>query len=256
MSETNFEKFVAIQHTSNYLNKIFINKMVLNEVTKFHQSQLWFPHDIIYEETIDYMALLYWKNFISHDEITNELSSDYVNLSDITNRGFDILDSVISTLTISMNSILCDVKSILPLILVNSKVKEYPLKNGCYLFVGNSNKLINLREWNESDIELINECNIYFNKHQEIAVAFAIDLRRSVLLDETRGYRKTLIDVGKISTSIEYELKSHFYNKIKAEQILDFADNALTKVCGLNYRLAPVISVQHIIMEELECIID
>lgn len=256
MNESNFEKFISMQHANNFLNKNFIKKSVLNEVVGFHQKQLWFPFDIVYEDTIDYMKFLYWKKFFSEIDISNEFSSNYVNLSDVTNRGFDILDSVIHTLTTSMTVTLCDVKSILPLILVNSKKEEYPLKNGCYLLVKDSNKLINLKKWCEADINLLEECNISFQANQEIAIALAIDLRRSILLDETRGYRKTLIDTGKVSTAIDYEIKNHLNKRLKTKQILDFSDNTSTKLCGLDVRVAPVISIQHIIMEELECIID
>ncbi|WP_214872815.1 MULTISPECIES: hypothetical protein [unclassified Exiguobacterium] len=250
MNESKFENYISIQHLNNFLNKNFVKSTVFNEITKFHQSQLWFPHDIIYEDTINQLSFLYWKSSISHIDISNELSPRIINVDDITNKGFVLIDSIIETLIVSMDSVRSDTKSILPLLIVTGEERGYPLKKGCYLFVEKMNKLINLKEWKEYDVALLNDYNILFKKNQKIAVAFAIDLRRTVFLDGARGYRKALIDTGILSSSFKYELNNRFNNRIKVEQILDFADNALTKLCGLNIRLAPVISVQHIITEE------
>lgn len=256
MSDLNFKTFITNQHANDFLNKSFVKKSILNEVIGFHQKQLWFPHEIIYENSIDRMIFLHWKKYLSETDISNEFSSDYFNVYEITNRGLDRFNTAILTLKAAMKSITSDVKSILPLIIVNSREEDYPLENGCYLFVESSNKLIQLRKWTQPDIDFLNECNIFFRENQELAIALAIDLRRSLLLDEIRGYRKTLIDTGRVTNSFERILKLKSGNLLKTEQILDFSDNALTKLCGLDVRLAPVISIQHIIMEELECIID
>ncbi|KOP31413.1 hypothetical protein ADM98_00770 [Exiguobacterium sp. BMC-KP] len=256
MNNINFEKFVSMQHVNDLLNKNFIEKSVMDSIVDFHQEQLWFPYDIVREKNMNHLMFSYWEQNLCGTDVSNEFETNRILLSDVINKGDTILNSTILALNESLKRLVLETKSILPLILVGNQDQEYPLKSGCYLFVRDSSELIPLREWTEIDIRFLEEYNVIFGDGQDISIALALDLRRAIVVDGGRGYRKSILEIGKVSTSIEYELKQSSVEGIDVKQILDFADNAVTKACGLNLKLAPVISIQHVKKEVIECTID
>ncbi|WP_409294016.1 hypothetical protein V1498_12325 [Peribacillus sp. SCS-26] len=250
MNENNVYKVAVSSSKNDLLYRMFINKDLLEEVIKFHQSQLWLPLNL------EDHTLNEWKD-ISHINIIenpfnttiirlpiskqdNDIKSNLEQISNLMNKAFK------GDYRKSANYKLTNTNSILPLLLVFKENVLDNIKPGCYMYNSSNHSLTELQVWDKSNIESFQDITSSKSLPSNTAFAYALDLRRATLDQGKRGYRNALIEVGTLIQKIKDINKPIKNSKINfsEEMLTDFSDNALTYLCGLNTRLAPVVSVQ------------
>lgn|SRR5699024_234912 len=238
-----------------------------NEVSKFHQSCTmikkdnfipYYPYDVygwLYKvENTDIVPNYYSSEIDFSDEVkkrdfkgsTRELNSSEEftkeSLGYILYNAFGRGENTASKRYPSAGGLY----SVIPLVCIFEKnvIKDQYIKPGCYLFDSTDIKLKCIKEWDESELQhvkhLINSYDSIL--YSNIAMAYAVDLKRSITKYRKRGYRHALIEIGLMSQSLRESLN-------EKEGYGDFCwsgfdDNALTYNLGLNVHLCPVSLVQ------------
>src|SRR5699024_5342085 len=138
--------------------------------------------------------------------------------------------------------------SVIPLVCIFEKnvIKDQYIKPGCYLFDSTDIKLKCIKEWDESELQhvkhLINSYDSIL--YSNIAMAYAVDLKRSITKDRKRGYRHALIEIGLMSQSLRESLnEKEGYGHLSWTGRID---NALTSNLGLIVKVCH-FSVEHLI---------
>ncbi|KOR94822.1 hypothetical protein N231_05435 [Geobacillus stearothermophilus ATCC 12980] len=133
---------------------------------------------------------------------------------------------------------------VMPLLFVLRKESITSLPNpGVYMFNPFSISMYRIKTWNKRDLEQLKVAICLDDFISPFAMAYAIDLRRTVTKYRKRGYRHALIEVGLMAQSFRESLRE--VNKELGDLCWSgFNDNAITYLAGLNVRLAPVVLLQ------------
>lgn len=247
------------------LDKI-IDESLLNKVTKFHQSgTLIFRDNQLNPHNID---LLSW---LQETENTDQKPNHYLkeiklNVEKVnfhnTKREFskdrkitlDLLGKIVymafgrsidnpSKRYPSAGAIY----PIIPILYVldNRIIEGVNNSRGCYTFDTGKNSLVKFKEWNNEEFE---EFKLVINSsggemYTNLAIGYAIDLKRAIAKYKERGYRHALIEVGLMAQSLKESLID--IDAGMGELCWSsFDDNALTYSSGLNPKNLPISLVQ------------
>lgn len=249
---------------SNHLQAEVLNNRLLNEVIKMHQETCWIS-EIMFEydkNLLEWMGLVeftdiipdyYEKSFqfsVEPDFVersrscrtfVNDWSIEMDDFGEILRDSFGRFSNTLSKNYPSAGGLY----PILPLVYIFNKnvLKGVDIK-GCYLFNSTQFELILLKEYSEQSIEevkkQINPTDSFL--FSNIAIGYAIDLKRAITKYRKRGYRYALIEVGAMCQSFRESISK--FNNLGDFCFAGFNDNALTYLSGLNPRLAPVALIQ------------
>ncbi|MBQ5153378.1 nitroreductase family protein [Macrococcoides caseolyticum] len=248
-------------------SELLLNKKQLNDIIKFHNKTIFTFHNKVPGMKISANMMTWLKN----NEFKQTIPQGYIDvieLEKIDNKDIDVksienshLDNEILFFELSKilnnsfkfnkggNKIYPSAGALYPinvlLIVINSEKVERIEKNGVYLYDAQDEALILYKAWDEKDIsDFKRHMNCEENVLGNICIAYSLDLRKSILKYEYRGYRHGLIEVGLMAQSLRMEL--HNLGKFKERCWSGFSDNSLTKLCGLNVRNSPIIMTQWI----------
>lgn len=260
MTENLYFNFVVSSLGNDLLNNELVDKEKLNDVINFHQAQRWIPTNEINNSLQKQNAQIWNGNFGSKG-INNYFNTDIVKLNrklipsnkrGNLNKHGDISFDELSFLLVrsfgkdKIHLKLQEIQSIIPLLIIFEKGAIHNVLPGCYLIDGKEAKLTKLKDWGEEDIQkAFRECTNNVSPISKYAIAYAIDLRRSIVENGKRGYRHSLIEIGSmVQTFKESTEKLEKSKRIFNLTFTEFSDNAITQLCGLDVRLSPVTLIQ------------
>lgn len=134
---------------------------------------------------------------------------------------------------------------VFPIIYILSNDVVESIEQGCYIFDSKKIKLLQIKQFNNRDINNIKSATfVKDNFPSNIVIGYGIDIRRSITKYGRRGYRHALIEVGLAAQSFRES-----YRKLNNSEYGDlcwsgFSDNRLTYESGLNVRLSPIVLLQ------------
>lgn len=249
----------------DYKTDRILPRKTFNEISKFHQSSTYIKR----ENKISYYPLevFNWLSEVEYTDVTPNYYLSEINFNNVKKVNFKN-----SKRKFDMNSTLSKEKlgkilynafgrskdspskrypsagalyPVLPLVYFfeDSLIEDTHIKPGCYFFDSSEVKLKCIKEWDYDEINNIKSIvNSYDgNVFTNMAISYAIDLKRAITKYRKRGYRHALIEVGLMAQSFREALH---------EEGLDeccwsgFDDNSLTYHSGLNVQLCPVVLVQ------------
>lgn len=134
---------------------------------------------------------------------------------------------------------------VIPLLYVFSeKAISKNTPTGSYVFDSTNLNLLLIRQWKKSDLINVEQAiSIGKGFQSNLAIAYAVDIRRAIAKYRGRGYRHALIEVGLMAQSFRETIRE-VDSELGELCWSGFIDNALTYYSGLNLRLAPVSLVQ------------
>ncbi|WEG13651.1 hypothetical protein PU629_04605 [Pullulanibacillus sp. KACC 23026] len=262
MSKSAFKKIVdhiILNHTMDYVS----TRENVEEVINFHYSTTNLPlHNV--KNLKGEKQKDRWLQFFKNNPISYSISKEKIKLNlnnfskdaDIISHEFDnsfMMDfEIIEELLV--RSLKGNIGAVIPLLLVFSNSAVNGIKAGSYFIDGDSLELVKLQNW---DSKLIDENRFNINNKGNIpsnlAIAYAIDIKRSLAVDGRRGYIRGLIEVGSSSNFFKECIKN---SNLKIPLIdycsLDFSGNPMTFLCGLNVRLAPIALLQWFGLRKVE----
>lgn len=263
MSRNYFWDFAKHALGNDILNEGLIEMEKLNEVINFHHSQVWLPTSKIFNNHQVSQGEL-WNEYYG-ENIENPFNTKIINLPD-----HDIVNQYIeghyneditkihleAILKIALGDRVGKFKyhtiqkspSVIPLILVFEKDFIYGVNAGSYLYNFEMHSLTQNANWEEEEITYrFREVTNDTTPLAKIAIAYAIDLRRSMVEYGKRGYRHSLIEVGTMVQCLKETIEvtnSDSSIQISSEIFTDFSDSSFTHLCGLNPRLSPIVLIQ------------
>lgn len=249
----------------NHLQADVLSNKLLEEVIRMHQEGCWIS-EVFFEHDKN---LLEWMSLVEFTDIIPEAyeKSFYFNIKpkvvertrscrtfskrwsiQMDDFGAILRDSFgrfANTLTKNYPSA-GGLYPILPIVYIfdENVLRGVPIK-GCYLFDSTKLQLILLKEYDEKTMKMVRrQINPTENRlFSNLAIGYAIDIKRAITKYRKRGYRYALIEVGAMSQCFR-ETISKFDNKLGDFCFAGFNDNALTYLSGLNPRLAPIALIQ------------
>lgn len=248
-------------------SELLLDKKQLNDIIKFHNKTLFTFHNKIPNMSMSANMM----NWLTENEFKQTIPQDYheiINLeknlkdeSDIKSieKGHLENEILFKELSEILNGSFQFNKSgnknypsagalyvinIIVIVIDYNKIEKLS-ENGIYIYDAKNGSLILYKIWNDEDISKFKK---YMNCKESplgnLCIAYSIDLRKSILKYEYRGYRHGLIEVGLMAQNLRIQL--HNSRKFRERCWSGFSDNALTKLCGLNVRNAPIIMTQWI----------
>jgi len=132
---------------------------------------------------------------------------------------------------------------VLPLLLVLESEDSNKLAEGCYIFDSTNARLFKICSWDNTEINKVKKLlNFDSNSHPPHCLAYALDMRRALTKYREKGYRHGLIEVGLMAQSFRESLQQ--VNGLGERCWSYFIDIPLTHICGLNFRLCPIMLIQ------------
>ncbi|ETT32391.1 SagB/ThcOx family dehydrogenase [Paenibacillus sp. FSL L8-0435] len=248
---------------TDYIYASYIPKKVENYILKFHQSSTLLKLPDSKHQSID-DNVIPWLEYAQYTDITPDYYEQKINLN--TSTEVNVIGSYRSfnkerlfnfaELSQLLNGAFIRDKQtgskkygsagalypIVPLVLVFQD--HDTLTRGVYVYDGIEQTLLKITSWAKDEALHIKKyvCHDAIDL-PEICIAYAADLRRSIIKYHIRGYRHALIEVGAMSQVFKNSL--HKMSKGVGEVSWSgFNDNELTKRCGLNVRLCPIVMLQ------------
>ncbi|MEI5908909.1 nitroreductase family protein [Bacillus spongiae] len=264
-TQTTLDIFQQKQDTfyADAMQDKILDERTIHDISKFHQSTTWhFPfHFGLDDRTLE------WMDLVENTDVLPENVEDEIIFDDDANHEHDYkstrhfnLDEGLSIQQLgevlkcafSRNSFRGSkpypsagaLYPVIPLLyILNDKAVENGGVAGCYVFDSTNHKLMLIKSFNEEDQEKVRR-NLCQNEdlYSNLAVGYALDIKRAITKYKKRGYRHGLIEVGLMAQS--------FRNSINRFQDMGeccwsgFNDNALSHLSGLNPKLAPLIMMQ------------
>ncbi|MFO1441769.1 nitroreductase family protein [Bacillus sp. Bva_UNVM-123] len=260
-----FEKVDKLKRME-WLQEALLTESELNEVVKMHQKSTW---NIPYHWNLyDSSELIYWvslaedtdplpiltEDTVSLPPVSRELltinktseryfKEDYIfkidDLSDILFRSFGQMENSHRNYPSAGG-----LYPVIPILLVlDNKTVPFLKTNGSYLYDSKKNQLLLLKGFTEEDLV---KCKASIHVHMEempnLAMLYAIDIRRAITKYKIRGYRHALIEVGLMAQSFRNTLWN--YEHYGECCWSGFNDNSLSNILGLSPRLAPIAMLQ------------
>ncbi|MBN8194219.1 hypothetical protein JI667_18980 [Bacillus sp. NTK074B] len=238
---------------------------VLDKVIKFHQSGSFFrskkmestfiSHDIMsWLEKVEYTDILpdVFEEEIKFDvDPTLNEGSTYDYDLNYLYQGQDIIQTMHKAFGRGENSTSKRYPSagglypVIPLLFVFKEniVEDIPVP-GVYMFNPYTSSIYRIKSFTETTLKDLKVAICLEEDFvSNVAIAYSIDLRRSVTKYRARGYRHSLIEVGLMAQSFRESLLEE--NVGMGDLCWSgFNDNALTHMAGLNVRLAPITLLQ------------
>lgn len=134
---------------------------------------------------------------------------------------------------------------VIPILLVlNNSSVPFLENTGAYVYNSTEHELLLLKSLTNKEL---NECkkSIVAPAGRELpnlAMIYAVDIRRSITKYKIRGYRHSLIEVGAMAQNFRNSLWD--FDNLRECCYSGFSDNKLTNILGLSPRLAPIIMIQ------------
>lgn len=133
---------------------------------------------------------------------------------------------------------------IIPLLIVID-IKNLPFLNdpGVYIYDSSDHQLLLLTKFTIEKIKAYKDC-LMFDQDEvpKLAIAYMVDIGKSVTKYKKRGYRHALIEVGLMAQNFRNELWK--YDNLGECCWSGFNDNRLAFNLGLSPRLAPILMMQ------------
>lgn len=266
MSEKSLPYLQTIQDRLNWdvLQSRVLSSELLNEVVRFHQKTTNIPSTLLQNVTM-WPELLYWIEAVQHTDTLPTLPLERIELEvtikefEASVKNFDMRwnvgKGVIGTILYgafgrgralhkrypSAGALY----PIIPILCVFSKTAVKDVEPGSFALDPRQPALLRLNAWSEGNLldlqPLVSMAG--GDLPSNLAVGYAIDMRRAVTKYRHKGYRHALIEIGLMAQSFRETLREV---SVQLEIPLGercwsgFADNALTSMCGLDVRLAPI----------------
>jgi len=259
----NLEHNTVERSFTDYIYFSYIPKKVENYILKFHQSSTLLKHPESKHQSLD-GNVIPWLEVVQHTDITPNYYEEKIQL-DINNEqnvigsckkfekermfNFPEFSELLN------EAFLRDQKKgskkygsagalypIIPLLLL---FKDHDgLSQGVYVYDGVEKALLKIKTWKNDEASYIKKyvCHDAVDM-PESCIAYAADLRRAIIKYHIRGYRHALIEVGAMSQVFKNSLHK-LKNDVGEVSWSGFNDNELTKKCGLNVRLCPIVMLQ------------
>lgn len=129
------------------------------------------------------------------------------------------------------------------LIVLETKVLEGIEVPGTYIYNATDHEFILLKNFKQQDMDkVIKNIDVTGLENNKLAIAYAIDLKRTITKYRIRGYRHSLIEIGLMAQSFRQSVSE--FERLGEVCWSGFNDNALTHALGLSPRLAPVALLQ------------
>ncbi|HBU84559.1 MAG TPA: SagB/ThcOx family dehydrogenase [Paenibacillus sp.] len=259
----NLEHNTVERSFTDYIYFSYIPKKVENYILKFHQSSTLLKHPESKHQSID-DNVIPWLEFAQYTDITpnyyeEKISLDINNQTDVIGscREFEKerLFNFIELSELLNEAFIRDGKKgskkygsagalypIVPLLLL---FKDHNgLSQGVYVYDGVERSLLKIKSWSNDEAFYIKKyvCHEAVDM-PESCIAYAADIRRAIIKYHIRGYRHALIEVGAMSQVLKNSLHK-LKNDVGEVSWSGFNDNELTKKCGLNVRLCPIVMLQ------------
>ncbi|MFS0859377.1 hypothetical protein [Paenibacillus taichungensis] len=259
----NLEHNTVERSFTDYIYFSYIPKKVENYILKFHQSSTLLKHPESKHQSID-DNVIPWLEFAQYTDITpnyyeEKISLDINNQTDVIGscREFEKerLFNFIELSELLNDAFIRDEKKgskkygsagalypIVPLLLL---FKDHNgLSQGVYVYDGVERSLLKIKSWSNDEAFYIKKyvCHEAVDM-PESCIAYAADIRRAIIKYHIRGYRHALIEVGAMSQVLKNSLHK-LKNDVGEVSWSGFNDNELTKKCGLNVRLCPIVMLQ------------
>jgi SagB-type dehydrogenase family enzyme len=246
-----------------YLQEKILDTKLFNEVLKIHQKSTWhFPYNWEIDHNIDEWLHLVENTDVLPDYYDNKVTfhiSRSIKERSTSERNF-YLDWTIQKNM--LGNILYNafgrgagiptkpypsaggLYPIIPIVIVfTDRVVQGEVNSGCYVFDSTNIELLRIKQFDQTLIQkILQNINIKDGKLSNIAIGYAMDIRRAITKYGVRGYRHGLIEVGLMAQSFRNALFR--YKELGDCCWSGFNDNALTNLLGLNPRLAPLILLQ------------
>ncbi|MED4045996.1 nitroreductase family protein [Priestia aryabhattai] len=249
----------------NMIQDFLLPETYLNKVLKMHQQTTWhLPYNW---DTFKDPELYDWCELVADTEVLPDYVEERIQLSPVSTnesnttrslreykKDFQITDSDLSNIlfksfgrhkdTLAKNYPSAGgLYPIIAVLIVLDKNKIPFLKHeGSYIYDSRENELLLLKKFTEEDINKFRKCVDMPWEVPDIAMAYAMDIKRATTKYKFRGYRHALIEVGLMAQSFRSSLWD--MNNFGECCWSGFSDNALTHLLGLSPRLAPVALLQ------------
>lgn len=243
-----------------------ISKDVLNVVTKFHQitTSVYFPS---MNSSMVNADILKWTKQVENTDIlpnyynySYKLTHDHKEITGsnwIFNKKYEFSKNKIGNILFSAFGRDRESKSknypsagalypVFPVLYVlDRNVVKGLKKEGCYVFDPEAVDLKLIQSFDKVSVEKFRQFTVNDKEvPSNIAIGYALDIKRAITKYRTKGYRLALIEAGLMAQSLKMALSSE--GDFGELCWGGFSDNALTHLSGLNVKLSPVILLQWI----------
>lgn len=138
---------------------------------------------------------------------------------------------------------------VMPLLCVFSGDVVEDLTPGAFAFDPQHPALLRLSAWTDDDLSEMPSIASVAGRGlpSDLAIAYAVDLRRALTKYRFKGYRHAMIEVGLAAQAFRQALNAvgqECGQPLGERSWSGFADNAFTQKSGLDVRLAPVAMLQ------------
>ncbi|MHB1955862.1 MAG: nitroreductase family protein [Sulfobacillus sp.] len=266
MSEKSLPYLQTIQDrlNSDVFQSRVLSSDLLDQVVKFHQKTTNIPSTLLQNITM-WPELIYWIEAVQHTDTLPTLSLERIEMEVTTSefeasaRAFDkrwhvgkeVIGSILYGAFGRGRSFHKRYPSagalypIIPILCVFSKAAMKGVEPGSFAFDARQPALLRLNAWSEDDLQDVRSfaCVTEGDLPSNLAMGYAIDMRRAVTKYRHKGYRHALIEIGLMAQSFRETLREasvRLGTPLGERCWSAFADNALTSMCGLDVRLAPI----------------
>lgn len=240
-----------------------INNKDLHDVLRFHQKTSWtFPYNWNFTREVQE-----WLSLVEHTDVVPEvyekripLNVDYEYRDEFKSvKEYDLewkmgLDDLARILYRSFGRAKGKPSKnypsagalypVIPIVFIFSDEFIPQLEKGSYIFDATNNELLLIKKFNNETLrQVLKNLNLDSKALSNIAMGYAIDIKRSITKYRKRGYRHALIEVGLMAQSLRNSLELE-RNTLSDLCWSGFNDNALTHLSGLSSRLAPITLIQ------------
>ncbi len=249
------------------LQDVIVSNRELNEILKLHQMTTW---QSPYKSSIYSNELFHWQNLAekvssypliveetvklsscktdlaknkkSHRNFNNDYVFEYNQFSNILFNSFGTKEDGHKNYA-SAGALY----PVIPLLIViDIKCLPFLKEPGVYIYDSFDNQLLLLTKFTDEKIKEYKDSlilDIYnIEDIPKLAIAYMVDIGKSVTKYKKRGYRHALIEVGLMAQSFRNELWRH--DNLGECCWSGFNDNMLAFNLGLSPRLAPVLMMQ------------
>ncbi len=245
LSNRELDEIIKLHQTTTWERPIK-NQMVSNELLHWLTlAENVSSYPLVVEETVElsshYTDLP--KNKTSHRDFNNDYAFEYSQFSNILFNSFGKREDGHRNYASAGG-----LYPITPLLIVID-IKSLPFlkEPGVYIYDSSDHQLLLLTKFTTEKINAYKDSLIFDDIFDEdevpkLAMAYMVDIGKSITKYKNRGYRHALIEVGLMAQSFRNELWK--YDNLGECCWSGFNDNRLAFNLGLSPRLAPIIMMQ------------
>lgn len=253
------DSFYNQKMKKDYFEDVILDKTLLNDVLKFHQSTTFYGYNYYTANENDELLLTWMKSTEYTDVLPNfvieEVTFDEIPLKrkasmrdfdkeycmakskfgHLLNEAFGRDDTSFSKRYPSAGALY----PVFPIIYIFSPDAAEGLSMGCYVFDSHKIRLLKIKDFSSKDTASIRSAISNDDFPSYLAIGYAIDLKRAVTKYRRRGYRHALIEVGLMAQSFR-EACRDVDDELGELCWSGFSDHQLAHASGLNPRLSPI----------------